>query len=418
MRSRGLYWFLFAMAAALALLLLSQEAPMDTRVRLEREGSNPFDAEVFYAMLPSLVESEVTPVGRPAYDHLADSTWTGTTYLFLTRTFAPGEAETERLLAYAARGNTVFVAAHGMDGPFFEALGTPDTTDHPLGTGWTFDWYDNGAMARLDTLRLVSPGVAGGYGFPVGVDLAEISGIDPSRSEILGVTEDGEYVTLLRIRVGEGQVVLSSAPLAFSNAALVGLGDGPAYAAGVMASVPRQPLFWDDYRKPYRQQAQTPLRYVLTAPGLKGAYWMLLALGLLFLFFRGRRWQRAVPAHAPPPNAQREFAETVGRLHFAHGDTARLAERTRRLFLDQLRTRLRMMDPDFSEDSARRAARRAGVPEEEGIALFARMRRLRRSSQPAPADLVDLDARTDRFFRHLDAETNRQRAAGPVAPTS
>ena len=121
MRSRGLYWFLFAMAAALALLLLSQEAPMDTRVRLEREGSNPFDAEVFYAMLPSLVESEVTPVGRPAYDHLADSTWTGTTYLFLTRTFAPGEAETERLLAYAARGNTVFVAAHGMDGPFFEA---------------------------------------------------------------------------------------------------------------------------------------------------------------------------------------------------------------------------------------------------------------------------------------------------------
>ena len=89
------------------------------------------------------------------------------------------------------------------------------------------------------------------------------------------------------------------------------------------------------------------------------------------------------------------------------------------MFLDRLRTRLRLADPDRSEDSARRAAPRAGVPEAEAVGLFARLRRLQIHSQPPAADLVDLDARLSRFFRHVDAPARSASGAalsGATAP--
>ena len=396
-------WIVAVVVGLLALVLLSSPVGVDTRIRLEREGTAPFDAEVFYELLPGWIGAPVSTVGEPPFVHLADTTLTGTTYLFLTRSFEPGEAEAERLLAYVERGNTLFVAAHAIGGPFARAIGSPDSTVGPLGTPWGMDALMNGYLGMADSLRLEAPGVQGTYRFPVGVQSSELFGMDPARTEVLGTSGDGDGATLLRVRVGAGMVVVSSTPLAFSNAALVGEGDGAAYASAVLASLPRQPVLWDDYKKPYRSQAQTPLRYVVNSPGLAGAYWLLLALGVLFLLFRGRRWQRAIPVVTPPPNAQREFAQTVGRLHFTHGDTARLAERAERVLLDKLRTRLRMVDPDFSEETARRAARRAGIGETEAVALFARIRRLQKTSNPSGADLVDLDARVDRFFRHLDA---------------
>ena len=103
---------------------------------------------------------------------------------------------------------------------------------------------------------------------------------------------------------------------------------------------------------------------------------------------------------APPPNAQREFARTIGRLHLVHGDTGRLAERKRRLFLDKLRTVLHIDEPDLSAATARRAAARAGVPEDEALALFDDLDRQSPAQRPSSDALVRLDARIDRFFRH------------------
>ncbi|MEM1054171.1 MAG: DUF4350 domain-containing protein [Bacteroidota bacterium] len=403
MKGTSLLWIVGVLAGILILLLLSSPSPEDIRIRLEREGAAPFDAEVLYEALPGWLGAEVTPVGDPAFVTLADTTLTNTTYLFLTRHFEPGEDEADRLLAFLERGNTVFVAAHGMTGPFFERLGTPDTTDEDLGTGWVYDVFMNGSLGVEDSLQLVAPGVSGSFGFPVEVNFAELYGLDPETSEVLGVDGDGDYVTLARIRVGEGTLLLSSTPLAFSNAALVGEGDAEAYVSAALAALPSQPLLWDDYKKPYREQARTPLRYVLTSPGLRGGYFLLLTMGLLYLLFRGRRWQRAIPVVTPPPNAQREFARTVGRLHLTHGDSVRLAQRTVHLFLDRLRSRLRMVEPDLTDDTAQRAARRAGVPEDEALALFAHLHRVQADPRPTAQDLVDLDTRLDRFFRHVDA---------------
>ena len=417
MSVRGYLLLLGLLAAALVAVEASRPRPLDLRVRLERQGDAPFDAEVFFQSLPDWLRQPVEPVGVPTFDQLADSSVTGRTYLFLAETFAPDPAETHRLLRFADRGNTVFVAAQQISGALGDSLGRPDSlglsglrselnTDDLGFNDLTF----GASKLEPDTLRLEAPGVRGAYPFGVRVSDWHLVGLDSSRTRVLGTTGARRRPTLVRVAVGEGAVWVSSTPLAFSNAALTGGGAGVAYASAVLAALPDQPVWWDDHHKTYESYAQTPLRYVLSTPALRWAYGLLVVAGLLFLAFRARRWQRPIPVVAPPPNAQREFARTVGRLHFVHRDDRRLAERMAGHVLDRLRSDLRLSDPDLSPETARRAAARAGVPEDEALALFATLARVRAERQPDADTLVRLDARVARFFRHVDAPADAERA--------
>lgn len=404
--TRRLYIVLLvALVGAYIAVELSRPTPLDMRVRLEREGSAPFDAEVFYQALPEWLGAPVEPVAEPPFERLADSTFVGRTYVFLTQSFAPDEAEAQRLLRFVERGNTLFVAANWFDGPLGDVLG--DTAqmsyDNRVGLQTVSPdgrWNIVHGSFDADTLGLLSSGVSGEYRFPIRLNVNGFRGLDSARTEVLGEHPATGLVTLARVRHGAGEVILSSTPLAFSNAALVGEGDAAAYVGGVLAALPRQPVFWDDHYKPYADFARTPLRYVLQTPALRWAYGLLALGAVLFLLFRGRRWQRAVPVVAPPPNAQREFARTVGRLHFLHGDTCRLAARKTRVFLDRLRTVLRIDAPDLSPETAHQAAARAGVPADEARALFAALDRAGRERYVDPDLLVRLDGQIDRFFRH------------------
>ena len=168
--------------------------------------------------------------------------------------------------------------------------------------------------------------------------------------------------------------------------------------AGVLGYLPSQPVFWDTYYKPFAGRAQTPLRYILREPPLKWALRLMLLGVLLFIVFRGRRWQRAVPVVAAPVNATLDFVRTVGRLYFQHADHSALVDRKLRYFFDRIRTRLGLADLDLSEATERRVAARTSLSDEHIAGLFARFRRLRRSRAVDPKHLVELDRSLDRFY--------------------
>lgn len=403
MKSRSAWTAGFVLVALFAATVAVTPRPLDRRVRLERQGAAPFDAEVFHALLPGLL-GPVENVAVTPYERLADTSLVGTTYVLLAQTVAPDAAEASRLLRYAARGNTVVVAANVIEGPLSHALGTADTLydgRRGLRTSWAEEipFLSRGSLSP-DSLHLVAPGVAGVYGFPVAVQTATLEGVDTTRSVVRGRVAGPGFRSepvLVTVPWQRGRVVVSSTPLAFSNAALTGDGDADRFVGAVLAEVPRGPVLWDDSAKPYRQNAETPLRFVLQTPALRWAYGLLLAAGLLYVAFRGRRWQRAIPETAPPPNAQREFARTVGRLHLVAGDTPALVRRKARTLVDRAERDLRLAGADLSDETARRLARRTDTPEADALALFARLRHLSVAAA-TPRELLALDRQIDALF--------------------
>ena len=470
------------LVAILVAIEVFRPRPYDQRLRVERAGTEPFDAEMLYRLLPGWLGAPVEPVDAPPFEVLADTTLQRTLYLFLTGSFEPDEAEADRLLAFAARGNTVLMVAQDFGGPLSWALGDPrgrarqdaaqaradsleaaveeaieQDPDRPeadedelyedpifddpdlywdgLDTDSYFgDFSFFGGEDRLasgDTLTLADPAVrpehGDGFAFPIALNAASLVGIDSSRTAILGFDAEGDP-TLVRVAVGDGAVLVSSVPLAFTNAAL-SKGDGAAYLEGVFGYVPAvDRVLWDERYKPLRQLAGSPLSVVARMPSLSWAI-LLIGLGsLLFLLFRGRRWQRPIPVVAPPPNAQREFARVLGRLHYVRGDRGWLARRKARVFEDHVRTRLGLPDADLADATARRAAARAGVDEADALALFQRLRNLRADPSPEPERLVSIDQEIDAFFDRAAAPATRlsdadepgadEPVASPDAPTA
>ena len=410
MSVRGYALVVLTLVVALVAIEAARPRPLDLSVRLERTGDDPFDAEVFFESLPAWLGQPVESVGVTAFERLADSAATDRTYLFLAPIFAPDPAESERLLDFVERGGTVFVAAQTLASAFADSLGHVDSLAGAIGlrTRWPDEDVTLITEARdavvpsglgADTLQVVAPGARGVYPFPIDLQRRRLAGLDPARTEVLGTALDTTQATLVRVRHGAGRVLVSSVPLAFSNAALTGDGEAAAYVGAVLGALPDQPVWWDDPASARRAQAATPLRFVLTTPALRWAYVLLIVSGLLFLAFRGRRWQRPVPVIAPPPNAQREFARVLGRLHFTARRDRQLARRLAEGVLDRLRDDLRLAEPDLSDETARLAAARADVPEDEALDLFRALARAAR--RPSPDDLVALDGRIARFFRHV-----------------
>ncbi len=386
------------------ILLAVQPRPVDWRPDLREDSDNALGAEILAQLLPRWLadtmgnDVEMFTILEPPFLHLADESLTGTTYFFLTNDFSPDEAETRRLVEYAERGNTVFIAAESVKGALADTLGvSADSVEKFVGG------LDYGYRSFLEggdsTLFLANPALERDVGFSFSFDVGAwvIDGLDTTRTAVLGTNRSGEP-TLVRIDAGEGAFILSSTPYAFGNAAFTGEGDGAEYVAGVLGYVPSQPVFWDTYYKPFANQAQTPLRYILREPPLKWAFRLMLLGVLLFIVFRGRRWQRAVPVVTAPANATLDFVRTVGRLYFQHADHSALVERKLRYFFDRIRARLALTDVDLSEETERRVAARAGIADEHIAMLFTRFRRLRRSRSIEPEQLVDLDRSLDRFY--------------------
>ena len=393
--------FLFVATLVALYLAFAATRPrrLDPRLRVEREGTQPFDAEALYRLLPEMLGAPVEPVEVTPFERLADTTLVGTAYVFATGDFSPGPTDTDRLIAYAARGNTVVVAAETVSGPFAEALGDTTNGEEGLVTDWTFhlnelsdaidgpfEMFENGDTLHIGEER---------FAFPVPLGYAGLVGIDSARTAVVAAWPDS-VAAAVAVTVGQGRAVVLSTPLAMTNAVLAGKGDGPDYLAEVFAYVPPvRRVLWDDTFKPLRQSSRSMFRYALRSPALRGALVVLFLGALLGVVNLGRRRQRPIPVVAPPPNAQREFARTVGRLFFVRGDRRWLAQRKIRVFLDALRSRLGLPDADLSDRTAAQAAARTGTSEAEAFALFARLRDLDFDPAPDPAALLAVDRDTD-----------------------
>ncbi len=418
----------FLIAGGLAVVLvglsLAQPRPYDPRLRAEREGTEPFDAEVFYRLLPAWLGAPVEVVDVTPFERLQDSTLTGAAYVFATDTFMPDDAEADRLLAFVRRGNTLFVAADVVGGRLFDALGEPPPRaragdvpmaqirkrdrgeQHGLRTAAReravvlpdfesgFPDLDQGVLGA-DTLRVGRDSLV----FPVDLLGAEIDGLDLARTTVLATDVGSGRPTAVAVGLGRGRVIVAATPVALTNAALAGQGDAAAFVAALLAYVPPVTVvLWDDTYKPLRTEDGSRLRVAARTPALRWAVGLVLLGALLAVAVWGRRRQRPIPVVQPPPNAQRDFARTVGRLFFVRGDGAWLARRKARLFEDALRSRLGMADADLTDATARAAAARAGVPEPTALALFALVRGLSTDAVPDAAALVRADRDTDAFF--------------------
>ncbi len=183
----------------------------------------------------------------------------------------------------------------------------------------------------------------------------------------LGTLEDS-LVNFVKVPFGEGEFLLHTTPLAFTNYFLTKT-SGAEYAAKSLSHLSPGDIYWDTRRLAFpdfnlnRQWQKGPLQFILAQPPLAWAWYLLLGLALLYLIFRAKRRQRIIPVTERNENTSLDFIQTIGRLYFVQSDHRQLALQKTRLWLGFVRERYRLPTKELNEQWAKMLAAKAGVPE-------------------------------------------------------
>ncbi len=405
--------------------------PLDWSPTLSSEDKIPYGTYALYEVLPHVLGTgSVRSVRQPIFNqllgndepdfdgdsahHVADSlarrraealplVRTAGTYVFVNRSFNSSELETNALLRFIGRGNSVFIAAE-----HFWGGGTSLADSLGFGTveaDSTLAYTLGGRLASKDsvTIHLLGPTGAAPTTFrfskPVTNYRLALYDNHPHCGATLAADAQGRPV-LMRLDVGRGHLYVCSIPLALGNYWVLRPRQGN-FAFAALSGLPTgPPVWWDEYQKKGRAGEQSLLRVLLGNAGLRQAYYLVLGLGVLLIFGAARRRQRVIPTLRPLPNTTLLFTRTVAGLYRQGRNHSQIAEKKTALFLDYLRLRFQENAPDLGSAAFReRLSQKSGVPLPRVEALLRRVNFARTAPVVTDRELVSLSQAIHDFKR-------------------
>jgi hypothetical protein len=364
--------------------------PLSWRPTYSHKDKNPYGSYALAQLLPGFL-AEGKPRIQPLTLYELDSIAEALNPLVFANRFNPGREDINVLLRRVSEGDHAFVAAQFWGQDFQDTLGFSSNYHFRMAYMEEADsldiWFTQRGLPKQK------------FRYPAQVLAASFDSL-PENAFVLAMNADWEPV-LAAIPYGEGRIILSSTPLLYTNYFLLQPATRP-YAEASLSYLPAQTPFWTEYYHLGRMEAPTPLRFVLSEPALRWAYYLGMGILLGFILFSLKRRQRPIPVVAPPANTSLQFAETVSRLYWGQQNHLDLAHKTITYFLEGLRERYQMpasATPWLDEAWLQRLIRKSGRPEEEVRSLLAYIGQVQQQTALSPQDLLRLNQKIDYFTR-------------------
>lgn len=144
-------------------------------------------------------------------------------------------------------------------------------------------------------------------------------------------------VNFIKVPYKNGNFFLHLYPAAFTNYNLLKK-DRFQYAENALSYVPKGDIFWYTKVQNDEHVSNSPLRYILSQPALKWAWYLFLIGMFIFMIFNAKRKQRIVPILQPLSNLTIDFTKTIGNLYYQEGDHTNIIDKKIIYFLERIRT--------------------------------------------------------------------------------
>ncbi|MDQ0784366.1 DUF4350 domain-containing protein [Chryseobacterium sp. W4I1] len=191
--------------------------------------------------------------------------------------------------------------------------------------------------------------------------------------EVLGKTiekNNSDQANFIKASFGKGTVYVHSEPLFLTNYYLLKQGSIQ-YAQDVFSYLPDKETVW--FIKNDTKVSRFFMRFVLSNPALKYAWWLLLGGLVLFIFFNAKRKQRIVPVEEPLRNTSVDFVKSIGNLYLQEGDFHDMMAKKAQYFLNKIRMDLLIDTQNLDAEFAKKLHLKTGKPMEminEAISLI------------------------------------------------
>lgn len=381
---------------AMVVLEMLKPTPINWEHTFSQKDKIPYGNFILYKMLPKLFpNSSIGIISEPIYNALpsvsADSTeWgDGNTplYMFINDKFSPDELDTKSLLTFVNAGGNVFVSAETFTGSLADSLKIKTSLNYAMA------YSDSNIINLTSTAFSTKPKR---WNFKKGTTTHYFETFDTSKSTIIA-TNFANDPTLMRVQVGEGTSYLSSTPLCFTNYYILD-DKNRDFITKTLSFFDSDRILWDEFYKVGRQEARTPLRYILSVESLRIAYYLILIGAALFIFFRAKRNQRIIPVIPPVRNTTLDFVQTVGRMYYEQNNHANLADKKIQYFLEHIRTVYFVRTNEFTEEFLNKVSGKSGVAIGNVRSLFLAIENASNMEVLSEERLVALHKKIESFY--------------------
>ncbi|QSB26195.1 DUF4350 domain-containing protein [Flavobacterium sp. CLA17] len=190
--------------------------------------------------------------------------------------------------------------------------------------------------------------------------------IDTATTTVLGYqgNEKQKHVNFIKVPYINGYFYLHMQPVAFTNYHLL-KADHYQYTQNVLSYVPKGNIYWYTKGQNSESISDSPLRYILSQPALKWAWYLFLIGMLIFILFNAKRKQRIVPILKPLPNLTVDFTKTIGNLYYQEGDHYNIIDKKIIYFLERMRNEYMLDTTKLDDDFITKLHHKSGKDEND-----------------------------------------------------
>lgn len=317
----------------LALLEINKKEVTDWRKNFDVDKKSPFGLFVFNKEAKDFFKNKLIKVEESPYEYYKKSNKNSHNILIIE-----SELDTEswmKILNEVSKGSDAMIIGAGLPKEVSDKIG----------------YYDSEiSFAEQNVLKLTDKKYQNDFikldKFPSGHGFSYIN----PNVEILGKTvekNNKDQANFIKIQIGKGNIYVHSEPLFITNYYLLKSGNIK-YAQDVFSYIQDRETLW--FVDGNTKESQFFMRFILSNPALKYAWWVFLGGMVVFIFFNAKRKQRIVPIIEPLQNTSVDFVKSIGNLYLQEGDFHDIMAKKAQYFLNKVRIDL-LIDTSHLDDN-------------------------------------------------------------------
>ncbi|ESU25829.1 hypothetical protein FLJC2902T_30210 [Flavobacterium limnosediminis JC2902] len=312
----------------------NRKKPIDWTTSYATKDKIPFGLYVLDKEIDSLLpKQKVQRFNGTLYEYLdpkynsADSTYNVKgTILMISENNEFDEPSLNELIWFVEHGNTAFLSMKDFPQKLMDTLNTDFGNQYSLTDSVYFN-LTNDVFSHQK------------YTFKKGASRSYFSKTDSLKTTVLGHQEidTAKFVNFIKVPYGRGHFYLHTQPAVFSNYYLLNKNTA-SYCANILSYLPKGTVFWQARGYKNDELSGSPMRYILSQPALKWAWYLFLIGMLTFIIFNAKRRQRIIPIEVPLQNTTVDFTKTIGNLYLQEGNHYVIIDKKIIYFLEKIRT--------------------------------------------------------------------------------
>lgn len=321
---------------------------------------------------------------------------TSGTILYINSKFEIDEESVQKMLQFTEQGNTLFLSSNSFPYSFLKRLN--------IRTKTAFNYNDSIqfiiSQQNYKTPNYYNKGIYHKY-----FDLNEIiisGGFSEKHTTEEGIPVIGHFLessepkegrpNFIKVKYGKGNIFLHLHPIVFTNYYLL---KNSNYAAKVLSYIPdNETVLWKI--KPYNNSlSQSPMRFFLSQPSLKWAWYIALLGILFFIFFNAKRKQRIIPIITPLKNTTIAFVKTIGNLYYQEKNYKDITHKKIVYFLEKIRTKYLINTQQLNTTFTTKLHQKTGKNKKEITALITLIKQLQKATKVTEANVIELNKKIE-----------------------